>query len=161
MLRLMRPIRFALFALVATFCLSQEISDPWPPASLMEPAALAKALQSGKSPTVLCVAFPVLYNSKHIVHAAFAGTGSKPEGLEALKKAAAPLPRDADLVIYCGCCPMAKCPNIRPAYRTLKEMGFTRIRVLDIPTNMHTDWFSKDYPSEAGSAAGSPASSPK
>ena len=125
----------------------------------MEPAALAKALESSKAPTVISVAFPVLYNSKHIVPAAFAGPGSKPEGLEALKKAAAPLPRDADLVIYCGCCPMVKCPNIRPAYRTLKEMGFTHIRVLDIPTNMHTDWFSKDYPSEAGSAAG--AASPK
>jgi hypothetical protein len=161
MLKLMRPIRFALFTLVATLCLSQEVSDPWPSASMMEPAALAKALQSGKAPTVICVAFPVLYNSKHIVHAAFAGPGSKPEGLEALKKAAAPLPRDADLVIYCGCCPMVKCPNIRPAYRTLKEMGFTHIRVLDIPTNMHTDWFSKDYPSEAGSAAGAPTTSSK
>jgi thiosulfate/3-mercaptopyruvate sulfurtransferase len=157
----MRPIRFALSILLATLCLSQEVSDPWPAASVLEPAALAKALQSGKAPTVLCVAFPVLYNSKHIVHAAFAGPGSKPEGLEALKKAAASLPRDADLVIYCGCCPMNKCPNIRPAYRTLKEMGFTHIRVLDIPTNMHTDWFSKDYPSEAGSAASSPAASPK
>jgi hypothetical protein len=156
MLKLMRPIQFALSILVATLCLSQEVSDPWPSASVLEPAALARALQSGKAPTVLCVAFPVLYNSKHIVHAAFAGPGSKPEGLEALKKAAAPLPRDGDLVIYCGCCPMAKCPNIRPAYRTLKEMGFTHIRVLDIPTNMHTDWFSKDYPSEEGRAASSP-----
>ena len=146
MLMLMRPIRFALFTLVATLCLSQEVSDPWPSTGTMEPAALAKALQSGKAPTVICVAFPVLYNSKHIAHAAFAGTGSKPEGLEALKKAAAPLPRDADLVIYCGCCPMAtKCPNIRPAYRTLKEMGFTHVRVLSIPTNMHTDWYSNSH----------------
>ena len=109
---------------------------------------------------MICVAFPALYANKHIVHAAFAGPGSKPEGLEALKKAAEPLPRDADLVIYCGCCPMAtKCPNIRPAYRTLKEMGFTHLRVLNIPTNMETDWFSKDYPSEAGSAAGQPPTS--
>jgi thiosulfate/3-mercaptopyruvate sulfurtransferase len=162
MLKLMRPIRFALFTLVATLCLSQEASDPWPASSLLEPAALVKELQSGKAPTVLCVAFPVLYNSKHIVHAVFAGPGSKPEGLEALKKVAETLPRDADLVIYCGCCPMAtKCPNIRPAYRTLKEMGFTHIRVLDIPTNMQTDWYSKDYPSEAGSAAGSTSTSPK
>jgi hypothetical protein len=32
-------------------------------------------------------------------------------------------------------------------------MGFTHIRVLHIPTNMDTDWYAKDYPSEAGSAA--------
>ena len=156
----MRPIRIGLFAFVATLSLSQETTDPWPTASLLEPEALVQELQSEKAPTVICVAFPPLYNSRHIVHATFAGPGSKPEGLEALKKTAEPLPRDADLVIYCGCCPMAtKCPNIRPAYRTLKEMGFTHIRVLHIPTNMHTDWFSKDYPSEAGSAATPPASS--
>lgn len=162
MLKLMQPIRFTLFTLVATLCLSQEASDPWPAASILEPAALVKELQSDQAPNIICVAFPPLYNSKHIVHAVFAGPGSKPEGLEALKKVAAPLARDTDLVIYCGCCPMAnKCPNIRPAYRTLKEMGFTHIRVLDIPTNMQTDWFSKDYPSEAGSAAGGPAPSSK
>ena len=50
MLKLMRSIRFALFTLVATLCLSQEVSDPWPTASLVEPAALAKELQAG-----LCV----------------------------------------------------------------------------------------------------------
>ena len=76
--------------------------------------ALAKELQSAELPNILCVAFPRLYNEKHIAHAIFAGPGSKPEGLMALKKAAEPLTRDADLVIYCGCCPIAsKCPNIR------------------------------------------------
>ena len=35
-------------------------------------------------------------------------------------------------------------------------MGFTHIRILDIPTNMHDDWYTKDYPSEPGSAGGSP-----
>jgi hypothetical protein len=48
---------------------------------------------------------------------------------------------------------MVKCPNMRPAYRALKEMGFTHIRILDIPTNMNTDWYTKNYPSEEGSAA--------
>jgi thiosulfate/3-mercaptopyruvate sulfurtransferase len=156
----MRPIQFALLTLVGTLCFSQQTTDPWPANMLMEPAALTEELQSGKSPNIICVAFPPLYNAKHIVHAAFAGPASKPEGIEALKKLADPLPRDADLVVYCGCCPMAnKCPNIRPAYRTLKEMGFTHIRVLHIPTNMETDWFSKDYPSEPGNAAAAPAAS--
>jgi hypothetical protein len=153
----MRSIRFALFTLLATLCFSQVVSNPWPESSIVEPSAFAKELQAGEPPTILCVAFPQLYNERHIVHAVFAGPGSKPEGLEALKKAAEPLGRDADLVIYCGCCPLAtKCPNIRPAYRTLKEMGFTHIRVLNLPTNMQTDWVAKDYPSEAGNDATSP-----
>lgn len=145
--------RIVWLALLATLCLSQDAADPWSKSELLQPAALAQEIRAAKPPQVLCVAFPVLYRSRHILHAVDAGQGSKPEGLEALKKAVAALPKDADLVIYCGCCPMAKCPNIRPAYRTLKEMGFSHIRVLNIPTNMHADWYSKDYPSEAGSAA--------
>src|SRR5579885_2621254 len=101
---------------------------------------------------VIAVAVPVLYNNKHLPHAIFAGPGSKPEGIEALRKEAWKLSKDADIVLYCGCCPMEKCPNIRPAYSALKEMGFTRIRVLHVPTSMATDWFDKGYPSELGSA---------
>jgi len=139
-----------LFAVAATFCFSEETTDPWPKAAVIEPAALAQVIESGKAPMVISVAFPVLYRAKHIVHAVDAGPGSKPEGIEALKKAVANLPKDADIVVYCGCCPMVKCPNIRPAYRTLKELGFTHIRVLDVPTNMHEDWYAKNYPSEDG-----------
>jgi len=94
----------------------------------------------------------VLYRSKHITGAVYAGPGNRPEGIEALKKAVAGMAKDSDLVIYCRCCPMDRCPNIRPAWNTLKELGFTRVRVLNIPTNMATDWYQKDYPSEAGSA---------
>jgi hypothetical protein len=143
------PVSVAvLSAVVATFCLSQDTADPWPKAVLLEPASLAQTLNAGKAPVVISVAFPNLYHANHIVHAIDAGPGSKPEGIELLKKAVANLPKDADIVVYCGCCPMVKCPNIRPAYRTLKELGFTHIRVLSIPTNMHDDWYTKNYPSE-------------
>jgi rhodanese-like protein len=139
-----------LFASVATICLCQDTADPWPKTVVIEPAALADTLKSGKAPIVISVAFPNLYHARHIVHAIDAGPGSKPEGIELLKKAVADLPKDADIVVYCGCCPMVKCPNIRPAYRTLKELGFSHIRVLDVPTNMHDDWYAKNYPSEDG-----------
>jgi thiosulfate/3-mercaptopyruvate sulfurtransferase len=140
-------------AVLAVICLAQETVDPWAKTELMEPAALVEALNSAKPPVILCTAFSVLYRSKRIVHAIEAGPGSKPEGIALLKKAAADLPRDADIVLYCGCCPMVKCPNIRPAYRALREMGFQHVRVLNIPTNMHADWFGKGYPAE-GSAGG-------
>ncbi len=29
------------------------------------------------------------------------------------------------MVIYCGCCPWEKCPNIAAAYKQLTQMGFT------------------------------------
>jgi Rhodanese-like domain len=144
----------AMTVLAGLGCMGQDAaSDPWATGELLQPAELAKAVQSGKAPIVLSVAFPVLYRGKHIVHAVNAGPTSKPEGIEALKKAVAGLAKDADIVIYCGCCPMVKCPNIRPAYRTLRELGFMHVRVLSLPTNLHTDWVSKDYPSEGSESA--------
>ncbi|HYK60379.1 MAG TPA: rhodanese-like domain-containing protein [Bryobacteraceae bacterium] len=140
--------------LLSQVLVSQSPADPWNAADLLEPAVLAKTLQSSmaKPPVVFAVAFPVLYNNKHLPRAIFAGPGSTAAGIEALKKAAVALSKDTDIVIYCGCCPMERCPNIRPAYSTLKQMGFTKVRVLHVPTNMATDWFEKGYPSEEGSA---------
>lgn len=146
-------LRILWLALAATLCLSQDAADPWLKSDLLETRVLAKEIQSAKPPVVLCVAFPVLYRSRHILHAIDAGPGYKPEGIDALKNSVAHRSKDADVVIYCGCCPMVKCPNIRPAYRALKELGFTHVRVLNVPTNMHEDWYNKDYPSEPGSAA--------
>jgi hypothetical protein len=37
--------------------------------------------------------------------------------MDALKKAVAGLAK-ARPVLYCGCCPMTKCPNIRPAFNS-------------------------------------------
>src|SRR3984885_14107739 len=148
---LMMASAVALMMATCTAWAQEAASDPWASGELLQPAELAKAIQSGKAPIILSVAFPVLYHGKHIVHAINAGPTSKPEGIEALKSAVADLRKNADIVIYCGCCPMVKCPNIRPAYRTLKELGFTHVRVLNLPTNLHSDWVSKDYPSE-GSA---------
>jgi hypothetical protein len=77
-----------------------------------------------------------------------AGPANKPEGITALRAAVKTLPHNSEIVIYCGCCPMKDCPNIRPAYRALKEMGFNHLRVLNLPTNFHTDWAAKGYPVE-------------
>src|ERR1700722_13645543 len=145
--------KFFLIALVASVCLCQDASNPWTNSEVLQPSELAALLKEAKPPTVICVAFPVLYRLKHITHASFAGPGSKPEGIKMLKKAVANLPKNTDLVIYCGCCPMVKCPNIRPAYTALKEMGFTHFRILNVPTNMNADWYSKNYPTEEGSAS--------
>jgi hypothetical protein len=74
------------------------------------------------------------------------GAASNAEGLEGLKKLVTKLARNQMIVIYCGCCPWDDCPNIRPAYQALKEMGFTNFKVLDIPNRMGDDWTAKGYP---------------
>lgn len=125
-------------------------ANPWKDSELMEPRDLSAMLNSTQPrPQIICVAFPVLYRQRHIIHAEFAGPGSKPEGISALKTAAASTPKDKPIVIYCGCCPMVKCPNVRPAYTALKAAGFKNVRVLNIPENFHADWVAKGYPTEA------------
>jgi len=118
----------------------------------LQPAQLAKELtdKSSSLPTVLFVGFRSLYVGGHVPDAAFHGTASTEQGLAELKAWAATLPRSADLVIYCGCCPFDKCPNIRPAYNALRSMGLKKLRVLVIPTSFATDWAGKGYPLQKG-----------
>jgi len=70
--------------------------------------------------------------------------------LKELNAWAAKLPRSTSLVIYCGCCPMEHCPNIRPAYLALHAQGFTKVRVLVLENNFETDWANKGYPYDKG-----------
>ena len=90
----------------------------------------------------------MLYRAAHIAGTNYAGPASKPEGIAELKKAVDSEPRNRDIVLYCGCCPMEKCPNIRPAFTALHEMGFTHVRVLSLPSNLKTDWIDKGYPTD-------------
>ena len=125
---------------------------PWRDNQVIEPEQLVKSLAAAKGgkPLVLCVGFPVLYQGGHIVGAKFAGPAAKPEGIQALKRAVQGLSRDARIVVYCGCCPWERCPNVRPAFSTLQDLGFTNVKVLSIPTNFREDWIAKGFPIEKG-----------
>jgi thiosulfate/3-mercaptopyruvate sulfurtransferase len=128
------------------------VSEPWSASQVVQPADFAAELASAKSakPTIIYVGFRPLYEGAHIPGASFHGAAGKPEGLADLKAFAQPLPRGTNLVIYCGCCPLEKCPNIRAAFTALNEMGFTHLRVLLLPTDFNTDWITKGYPVEKG-----------
>ena len=127
-------------------------AEPWTGSQVEQPAELAKVLADPKTkrPLVVYVGFEYLYRGAHIQGALFHGAGSKPEGLDQVKKWAQGIPRDQAIVIYCGCCPWSRCPNIRPAFRALHKMGFTNLRVLAIPTDLLTDWVQKGYGTEKG-----------
>jgi thiosulfate/3-mercaptopyruvate sulfurtransferase len=126
-------------------------ADPRTAAQTVKPAAFAKELAESKpadKPTVVCVAPHALYLGGHLPGALYHGPGSTPEGIADLKKWAQPVPRSTNIVIYCGCCPMEHCPNLRPAFVALRDMGFTHVRALLIPTNFYTDWVKPGYPYE-------------
>jgi thiosulfate/3-mercaptopyruvate sulfurtransferase len=126
--------------------------DPWPSSQTLQPGGLAGELagKNGTPPTVVYVGFHTLFAGGHIAGASFNGTASSEQGLADLKKWADGLPRSTNLVIYCGCCPFEKCPNIRPAYTALSAMGFKKLRVLVLPANFATDWVDKGYPIQKG-----------
>ncbi|HUJ08495.1 MAG TPA: rhodanese-like domain-containing protein [Verrucomicrobiae bacterium] len=123
-------------------------SDPWRVNQLMKPEELARTLAeaSGEKPLVLYVGYPVLYQGGHIAGSKFIGPASKPEGLQALKQAVQDLPRDKQVVLYCGCCPWKECPNIRPAFRTVQDRGFKNVKVLYLPKNFRRDWIANGFP---------------
>jgi rhodanese-related sulfurtransferase len=123
-------------------------SNPWSASQVIQPAELRKELGEGLKAEIICVGFNTLYREAHIFGAAYHGPASKPQGLEDLKKWARDIPRDRRIVLYCGCCPMDRCPNIRPAFQALKEMGFTRVGVLSIPQDLSRDWVDKGFPIE-------------
>lgn len=123
-------------------------SDPWLVSQLIKPEELVKSLSeaTGEKPLVLCVAYSLLYQGRHIAGSKFIGPTSKPEGIQKLKQEAESLPRDKQIVLYCGCCPWKDCPNIRPAFRAMQEMGFKNVKVLYLPKNLRQDWIDKGFP---------------
>ena len=125
--------------------------DPWTAKQTVQAADFAKELQQEKDPypTVIYVGVKTLYEGGHIPGAVFYGPGSTEQGLADLKKFAATLPKNSDVVLYCGCCPLEKCPNLRPAFSALKDSGFS-LRVLLLPTSFHTDWVGKGFPIHRG-----------
>lgn len=121
--------------------------------ALIQPEQLLQELKESKErrPIVLHVGFEVLYRGAHVPGAIFAGPASQPEGMARLRAAAARIPRNHLVVIYCGCCPMTKCPNIHPAYVALRKMGFRHLQVLNLPDDFARDWVAKGLPIVKGS----------
>src|ERR1035438_4257480 len=119
--------------------------------ALVQPPELqAQLAGKGARPVIFMVGPNVLYRSKHIPGAIYAGPGVMETGLAVLKMEAGKLPRDREVGLYCGCCPWDHCPFIRPAMNLLKEMGFTKAKALYLATGFKADWLDKGYAAEAG-----------
>ena len=125
-------------------------NDPWDEAEAMPPADLVPLLGDvTPAPAVVYVGFKPLYRPGHIPGAPLHGPTSDPQGLEDLRRWAERIPRSTMVVIYCGCCPIDKCPNVRPAFTLLKTMGFTNLHLLRLTTSFAADWVEKGFPIEA------------
>lgn len=149
-------VAIAAVAFLATQLYATQRQAQWNSGNIIRPHELLKIL-SGKSknkPLVLQVGFQFLYDNGHIDGAQWAGPASRPDGIERLKAALKNVPKDRNIVIYCGCCPWSECPNTRPAFTLMKQMGYKNVKMLYIPINFAHDWISKGYPITKGSKPG-------
>jgi thiosulfate/3-mercaptopyruvate sulfurtransferase len=138
------------FSIVALLALTVAMAADSP---TVEPKDFAARIAKPSEIAIFQVGVGYQYRANHIPGAVYAGPGSRPDGIELLKSVAAKLPRDREIVIYCGCCPWDKCPNIKPAIELLKSMGFTRVTPMHISTTFKADWIDQGYPVEHGEAA--------
>ncbi len=119
---------------------------------LISPEDLVKAIQApnGEKPLILNVGPWLMFRQAHIPDAEYIGPGSDAQSLQQLRTRVKSLPRSKAIVLYCGCCPWNHCPNVRPAFKELSTMGFTKIKVLYLSDNLGTDWVYKGYPTVKG-----------
>jgi rhodanese-related sulfurtransferase len=121
-----------------------------PQAQLIQPQELVHLLQAAGTgkPLLLQVGSHLLFDEAHITGSVYVGAGSQPAGLQQLQSMAASLSKKKFIVLYCGCCPWNRCPNLGPAFTLLHDMGFTNVKVLYLANNLGTDWVAKGYPVE-------------
>ena len=123
-----------------------------PDAQLLKPEALVQLLHTTNKdkPLILQVGSHMLFTQAHVPGSEYAGPGSQPAGIEKLQSRVNALSRKNLIVLYCGCCPWNRCPNLGPAYAKLRDMGFTNVKALYLADNFGADWADKGYPVEQG-----------
>jgi thiosulfate/3-mercaptopyruvate sulfurtransferase len=133
------------FTTITTTSFNQVQQEPWTDNQLLDPAALAKTLSDpkAKQPIIISVGpGAVIKNSLDI------GPVKEKANLEKLRQQLLKMPKDAPIIIYCGCCPFVHCPNIRPAFNMLNELKFTNQKLLNLTHNIKVDWIDHNYPVE-------------
>lgn len=143
----MKKLALALSILVffAIMVKAQIIEELWKPSQLVETKDLANTIKKNKAGNLLILSIgpdSVIKGSVDV------GATHDAKNIEKLKSHLKNVSKNKEVIIYCGCCPFSRCPNIRPAFKTLKELGFKNAKLLNIPNNIKTDWIDHDYPTE-------------
>lgn len=119
---------------------AQTGKEPWLNKQLIQPAELAKNINEKNIYIFNIGPAGLIKNATDI------GEGQDKKNVEKLKNEVSKLPKDANIVIYCGCCPFGDCPNIRPTFKLLNDLKFTSHKLLNLPKNLKVDWIDKGYP---------------
>ncbi|MEO8859844.1 MAG: rhodanese-like domain-containing protein [Ginsengibacter sp.] len=127
-------------------CKNSSAQNPenWTSKDLTAPSDLAATLKSNKNVPIMFSIGPgaIIPNSIDI------GMVKYEKNMDKFREQISKLPKTANILIYCGCCPYEHCPDVRPAIALLKNMKFTNYHLLDLPQNIKTDWIAKGYPTK-------------
>jgi thiosulfate/3-mercaptopyruvate sulfurtransferase len=104
---------------------------------------LAKTINdpNAKQPIIFSIGF-----GAYVKNSIDIGPVKEKENMARLKAELKKLPKETNIVIYCGCCPFEHCPNIRPAFQLLNKLKFSNQKLLNLPKNIRADWIDKGYP---------------
>jgi thiosulfate/3-mercaptopyruvate sulfurtransferase len=122
---------------------SQNQTEPWTAAQLMQPEKLAVILNDSTATQPLIINVGPVNSIKGAIKI---GPAKEKENLNELKKLLSKEDKNKLVVIYCGCCPFKDCPNIRPAFLLLTQIKFENAKLLNLPHNLKVDWINHDYP---------------
>ena len=111
--------------------------EPWRNDQLLNPADLAATIadKTKEQPVIISVG-----PSAVIPKSVDIGAAHEANNLKTLEEHLSKVPKDKEVVLYCGCCPFNKCPNIRPSFTLLNTMGFKNPKLLNLPRNVKADW---------------------
>lgn len=116
---------------------------PWIKSDLMKPSQLSTEIKNGKASNTLILNVGSVEDIKGAVNF---GAMLSEDNMQKFKHYLAKVPKDQSIVIYCGCCPIDVCPNVKPAYNFLKKNGYANFKILNLKDNLNIDWTSKGYP---------------
>lgn len=130
--------------LIAIFSFTSLLKDnSFPEKHLMDPAALAKQLAntSAAQPVILNVgSMPLIKNAQS------GGICYSEDNLKEFKEKVSKIDKNAEIIIYCGCCKLETCPNVKLPYNYLTSNGYVNFKILNLPVGLYEDWTSKGYP---------------
>lgn len=137
---------FLMTAIIIAFnncSIAQKEKELWSESQLIQPADLAKIINdnNSKKPIIFSIGYDAIIKGSIEI-----GATTKQSNLDKLQAELLKLPSDADIVIYCGCCPFKNCPNVRPAFKLLTDLKFTNHKLLNLSQNLKVDWIDKGYP---------------
>lgn len=110
---------------------------------LLQPAKLNEAYSKPAAAQPLILNMGVERNIKNAVEVGIVSSPSKYQKLvEVMKK----VPKNREIVVYCGCCKLENCPNIPIALEKLSALGYKNVKILNLIEGINEDWIDKKYP---------------